>query len=269
MSIIKSSALILIAVAHLLSDVYSQIDQRIIAGVTANRNQYPFFAKLTIIEWMSLSSSRHECGGALITENAVVTAAHCLAFGKQLMIRLRMGFFDAKDNHGQQSFVSRRYIKHEQYNADTLENDIGLVLLPTSVKLTDSVQPIQINCAYTPPDQVIKVIGAGMTGGAGRHLPDRLYTANLKTISNDLCEDFYDDIYDTVLCSGSLNGGATCHGDSGGPAVIEAANTPMKLIGVISFGSVGKCDGDGPNGFTRIASYVDWIAKNVHRSIGC
>lgn len=269
---IKYCAVIVIAV-QFLCDVQSTMDTRIINGEKAIKNQYRFYVKLTITEMKTkiLVATMHECGGTLISENTVLTAAHCLRFDNPIIIvRARCGYYDAGDTGDVQKYISKQNIVHEKYNRNTLENDIGLVILNTNVKLTNAVKVIPFSCEYTGPDLSLLVIGGGLTSSKDDDLPRRLQWAILTSISNDECAAYFDDISTTLICAeGDPDiGQSTCLGDSGGP-VVRKIGGQFKLVALVSFGAAGYCNSGAPSGFTRVGNYSNWIAEKTKHSVTC
>lgn len=269
---IKYCASAWVIAVHLLSQVHSKVDTRIINGVTADRNQYPFYVKLTITEMklLILLTTKHECGGTLISENTVLTAAHCLNFRNKILVRALLGFYDANEVGEQQRYTSKQNIIHENYDPETLANDIALVVLANNVKFTDAVKAVSINCEYTEPEAVVTVIGGGLLNSSDDELPSRLRWTTLTTIPNDVCAEFYGNISATLICADgdSVQGQSTCHGDSGGP-LVRTMNDTMELIALVSFGPFAQCSGGVPVGFTRVGSYSNWIAGKTNHSIAC
>lgn len=269
---IKYCAVIVIAV-QFLCDVQSTLDTRIINGEKAIKNQYPFYVKLTITEMKTffLVATKHECGGTLISENTVLTAAHCLRFDNPIIIvRARCGYYDAGDTEDVQKYSSKENIVHEKYNRNTLENDIGLVVLKTNVKLTNAVRVIPISCEYTEPESSLLVIGGGLVTSKDDDLPNRLQWTTLTSIPNDECSAYFEDISTTLVCAvGDPDlRQSTCLGDSGGP-VVRKIRGQMKLVALVSFGAAGYCSNDAPSGFTRVGNYSNWIAEKTKHSVRC
>lgn len=265
-------AIIGVLVVEWLSQVHTiRIDTRIVNGEIAVKNQFPFYVKLLIIEKKGQHLlTRHECGGTLISENCVVTAAHCLDFKRKIIVSARLGFYNANDTMEQQKYISRAHFIHENFSRRTYENDIGLVLLATNVQFTNAVQAIPMSCEYTQPNTAIQVIGNGLLNYDDDDLPSQLRWTNLTTITNTECEESYDDIFSTVICAQSdfQRNRSTCLGDSGGPAV-HTINGTVRLIALISFGPIGTCSTGTPNGLTRIGNYSDWIAEKTEHSVKC
>lgn len=250
--------------AHFLYHVHSAMETRIINGTKAGRSQYPFFVKLFISDTKNQTMST--CGGSLISENVILTAAHCLSHTKEIVVWAHCGYFNAKDTAGRQVHKSKQTIVHERYDSITLQNDIALVILETAAKITDTVDVIKFSCDYTPPKLAMTVIGNGLVNNS-RIEPDDLYWASLITISNGQCADFYDDVSASMICAIGRNQ-ATCNGDSGGPA-IGLTKSGVRQIAVLSFGPAA-CDVRLPNGFTRVGYYSKWITeKTGNASLTC
>lgn len=267
---LKYCVLFIFIAVQFSDHVHSRIGTRILNGVKAKKNQYQFYAKLTIIETKvdMLLTTKHQCGGTLISKNAILTAAHCLHFDRPITVRARFGYYDADDDTEQQQYTSKQTIVHEKFDPKTFINDIGLVLLAMDVRFTSAVNAIPLSCEYTPPWTDVAAIGDGLLNSNNDELPTQLYSANLKTISNGVCSQYYDDITPSMVCVMGLNGEATCQGDSGGP-IVRNINGTTKLVALVSFGSVGDCHSGMPNGFTRVGSYASWIANKTMPSVKC
>lgn len=63
-----------------------------------------------------------------------------------------------------------------------------------------------------------------------------------------------------MFCLGSENS-HICKGDSGGPAVDLSSG---ELVGIASWGQDFACS-DGPDVFTKVSKYREWIEKNMNR----
>ncbi|XP_075232907.1 uncharacterized protein LOC142331113 isoform X2 [Lycorma delicatula] len=99
---------------------------RIIGGHPTQRGRWP---------WQVALLNRFKeafCGGTLISNQWIVTAAHCVR--KRLYARL--GEHDLYYKEGTElEFKVVKSVKHPDYDADTVDNDIALLKLPMSVKL--------------------------------------------------------------------------------------------------------------------------------------
>ncbi|XP_023726958.1 brachyurin-like, partial [Cryptotermes secundus] len=99
---------------------------RITGGISAERGQFPWQVGLII-------GGSSFCGGSLISERWVLTAAHCA--GNSYEVRLGATRLDI-DEAGSQVLTSRTSIVHENYNSNTINNDIAVIQLPTAVTTT-------------------------------------------------------------------------------------------------------------------------------------
>lgn len=158
---------------------------------------------------------------------------------------------------------------HSNYNDVTLENDIALIRLETSVTYTDYVRPI---CLPQTSNETFESHIECYTSGWGglddqaRDFPDRLQEAKMHLINDDVCAadsdiaryGLYEDI---MLCAGYTHGHVTiCSGDSGGPLVCRGRDNVWTLVGVVSWGPVTAfIDCMGISVYAQVTAYLDWI----------
>lgn len=116
---------------------------RITKGETAGRNQFPYQVGLMLY----LEGGAAWCGGTLISDRHVITAAHCtdsLTTG----VDVYLGAWNRtnKREEGQQIiFVTTKYVTvHEGWDASTLTNDISVIKLPVPIELNEYIQPAQL-----------------------------------------------------------------------------------------------------------------------------
>jgi len=235
---------------------------RIVGGVEAEPNQWPWQVALFIDDaWF--------CGGAIISENWVVTAAHCADGASYFDVMAGAHDVRASSEPHRVEITSYNGIVHENYDDWALVNDIALVELPTPLEFNDYIKPACLPSLGDTADQgeLVTCTGWGKpSDSAGGIAPKLRMVSDLPVISNAECDSVYGIVGDGVVCIDTTGGKGTCNGDSGGPlnmkAEVKAAGQQWKHVGVVSFGSSSGCEVGLPAGFTRTESYLDWIADN-------
>lgn len=161
-----------------------------------------------------------------------------------------------------------RLIMHEQYNSQTLENDVALLRLPSAANGTN-IAPITLAqpTVGTLEGETVVASGYGRTSNTGGTSPE-LMRVDLVGISNAECQMAYGDIImNSTLCAswnmeGGQSGQSTCQGDSGGPLSYNSTDGTV-LVGVVSFVSSRGCDSGAPSGYARVSSFLDWIEMTI------
>ena len=139
---------------------------------------------------------------------------------------------------GYEQFISiERIIIHDDYDTDTLDNDIALLKLKTPIKYNSRVQPVCLSSSHLPADTECWVTGWGASEENG-HNPAILQQAKIPLVSKQRCSHSYGNRWVTksMLCAGYHTGEIdACGGDSGGPLVCSV-NGKLHLMGVVSWG---------------------------------
>lgn len=125
-----------------LIDEYSHPEERVINGSIAKRGRHPWQATIRTRGRGGISS--HWCGAVIISKKLILTAAHCLAGYPKGSYFIRVGdhYANIAEASEVDSNIENWYI-HEKFREDKhMNNDIALILLKTSLRFNDYVQPI-------------------------------------------------------------------------------------------------------------------------------
>ncbi|KAL8202735.1 UNVERIFIED_CONTAM: hypothetical protein K2H54_024108 [Gekko kuhli] len=223
-------------------------DDKIVGGYTCARDSVPY--------QVSLNSGYHFCGGSLINDQWVVSAAHCY----KSRIEVRLGEHNIFQQEGGEQFVSSaKVIRHPEYNSWLLDNDIMLIKLSEPAQLSAQIAAISLpkECAAAGTECLISGWGNTLSGGVNN--PDLLQCVVAPILSHAECENSYPgQITNNMICVGYLEGGKdSCQGDSGGPVVCDGV-----LQGIVSWG-IGCALPGYPGVYTKLCNYVDWVQDTI------
>ncbi|XP_073836508.1 serine protease 3-like [Musca autumnalis] len=238
--------------------VEDAIEGRITNGKTASSGQFPYQVGLSL----KTSSGSFWCGGSLIGNTWVLTAAHCTDGVTSATVYLGSTTRTVADvTH---TVSSSAIHQHTGYKSSTLANDISLIKIP-STSYTSKIKAIKLPAVAssysTYSGSYAIASGWGRTSDTGS-VASSLNYARLQVITNTVCASTYGTsvVTSNTICVSTPSGTSTCQGDSGGPLALESSEL---LIGVTSFVSSAGCASGAPAGFVRVTSYLDWIKSKT------
>jgi secreted trypsin-like serine protease len=238
----------------------------IVGGQQAREYEFPWQASVR-----RKSTDSHFCGGIVLNERWVLTAAHCMVGETPALVSIVVGDWQrsATDNPVRQHMSVSNIIVHEAYSSRTMENDISLVQLTADIVFSEDLQPV---CAPDPENLYTysksACSGWGTLRSGGVCCPDILQYVTLNITTNEFCNNAYgilvDRISDDMICASDNIGGTerdSCQGDSGGPLVVQDTDGLFSVVGIVSWGS--GCASGYPGVYTRVGFFTDWISANI------
>lgn len=248
------------------ADNFSSLDNRIIGGTNAATGAFPWATALYYPGYSSIFDGQF-CGGALIGENWVVTAAHCVVSTSPSSIRVAIGRENIQSGSNGQLRNLNQIIIHPSYNSGSGENDIALIELSSPSSQTPLELISNDIMTNVTTGVLTKVIGWGATyysTGTGSINPSpTLQQVDVPIYSQSTCQSVYGNITNNKICAGvpSVGGKDSCQGDSGGPLMYNYAGT-YYLTGIVSSGA-GCALADYPGIYTRVSQYLSWIESET------
>lgn len=242
--------------ALLIKNCLAEYDTKIINGMPADITDFPWTVSLR-------RADQHHCGGSIISENYVLTAAHCFR-----ATTVEYGV-DRVNPNSKSAIKILRFLKHEGYDPDRIKNDIALVELRHPIRLngkTTKVVKLPKSYQEVSDNENVTAVGFGLING--NQFTGKLSKVTVQTISNWLCESAYQfmhPVYDMQICTEvTAERKGVCYGDSGS----SLTQNDGTQVGIVSWSAPGCAIYPFPDVYTRVAHFIEWIEKKTGLKLG-
>nr|ACO14916.1 Trypsin-1 [Caligus clemensi] len=231
---------------------FKKPNEKIVGGEEVEPNSIPFQISF------QTKNGYHFCGGSILDDKTVITAAHCCAIFGTRKVKVVAGEHHLFQNSGdEQTLDVEKITMHELYgsNSNQTNYDVCLLSLNTSFELNDKVKAVSLpekDQEFTG-DVVVSGWGTLSAGGASS---DELRAVTVQVVPDEECQEAYPYSIDESMICAAASKKDSCQGDSGGPLVQDDV-----LVGIVSWG-IGCAIPRYPGVYGKVTTFLDWIAGN-------
>uniref|UniRef100_A0A6P7FRE0 CLIP domain-containing serine protease n=1 Tax=Diabrotica virgifera virgifera TaxID=50390 RepID=A0A6P7FRE0_DIAVI len=251
-------------------------------GIEAAINEHPWMALLGYTT--RFGRIKWSCGGSLISNRYVLTAAHCVTGEVEVQVGkvtyVKLGVHDktkeitcTKGGSCTEKAVTagiESFFFHENYDANNKvsSNDIAVIKLNQTVEYTAFIRPIclpESNNELSRNDD-LEIAGWGETEYGSTNVKIKV-ELNFRT--RDECMTAYRpvrlNLSDSQICAGGRRGIDSCEGDSGGPLLRRSRINLYQWYqeGIVSIGN-RDCGTEGlPGIYTKVYNFLPWIHSHI------
>uniref|UniRef100_A0AB38ZEC3 Venom S1 protease 28 n=1 Tax=Ectomocoris sp. TaxID=3104572 RepID=A0AB38ZEC3_9HEMI len=235
-------------------------DQRIVGGKATKVNEYPMMAGFVYLE-----EDKVLCGGTIITQRHIITAAHCTEPFTPEEYGIFIGHHNYKKAKNEINLLApEKFIEHENYDSFTLKYDISLVIMKEIIEFSKNVGPA---CMPKTTDlnvikHRVKILGWGLTRYKGK-TSDTLLKVNVDVQEFNTCveKNIHLELQDIHQLCTFRKSKDSCSGDSGGPLLwVDPDTNRYTLVALTSYGT--NC-AKYPAVNSDITYFLYWIQQKI------
>uniref|UniRef100_A0A4Y0BJH9 Peptidase S1 domain-containing protein n=1 Tax=Anopheles funestus TaxID=62324 RepID=A0A4Y0BJH9_ANOFN len=246
---------------------YATPPHRVVNGQEATPGQFPYQIALL----SNFPTGTGLCGGSVLTNNYILTAAHCVISGATTLALGGTAIIGAHNRNvvepTQQriDFTTAGIVAHPGYTPTNIRNDVAVVRLNSPITFTDRIQPARL-----PGRSDTRQFGGftGTVSGFGRTSDASqatsavvMFTSNPVMTNADCIASWNSVLIEPQnICMSGEGGRSACNGDSGGPLAVQDGGSLQ--VGIVSFGSAAGCAIGMPSVYARVSFFLDFIESN-------
>ncbi|CAK1543364.1 unnamed protein product [Leptosia nina] len=235
---------------------------RIVGGQDAKPNEFP-----SMVALVERGSSSIMCGGVIISDKYVLTAAHCIASKSPYNLAVVVGEHDTStgsDSPGTRAYRVVKLQTHPYYTEATYDYDIAIITLAESIQFNEYASPVCLPFKFANYDftgESLTILGWG-TLFIGGPTSDILQKVDVNVISQDSCRRVVPSLTSRQICT-YTPGKDACQFDSGGPLLYTDRQTGLLFhAGIVSSGRL-CASANQPGVNTRVTELLNWIVQNA------
>lgn len=229
-------------------------NDRIVGGTEAAPHSWPWQVSIII------PSGEHHCGGSIINNQWILSAAHCFIRKTATDFFVRLGKHNIGYGEPGEIIVRiKKIIQHHSFTSSPFYHDISLLKIEP-ISFNDKLIPVCLAPpgSHLPVGTYTYVTGWGSDGV--QRFSGPLKQTMVPIVDWTWCKDAHKDpVMPGTICTGFPHGGHnSCFGDSGGPLVVQHGKA-WYLHGVVSWGPWTCGIKEEPAIYTKVADYRSWI----------
>ena len=221
------------------------IQPQVVGGDPVSGGKYPFVAALLDKTRRGSDYQQQFCGGTLIDQDSVLTAAHCVKGALPAQLQVVVGRTLLDSDGGQKRNVAA-IVRHPKYTTPKLSHNYDAAVLQLKGPDVTGIEPVKLPAttqnAFETPGRKLTIAGWGNTrqqspgGKEPDSFPNRMQEAEVPVVSDRAANRVYDRYTRRLMVAAGREGKDTCQGDSGGP-MFERTDRGFYQVGITSFGA--------------------------------